>query len=97
MEPPLFPGFDAERAEANARLAAEALADGLARMVQIAHALLRSERRIDLAGLDKLIGLLSARALDLRADHGRLLKPRLLGLLGDVHLLSIDLADEAPD
>ena len=44
----------------------EALADGVARTVQMARKLAEVRRRVDLAGLDRMVGLLCAKMLDLR-------------------------------
>jgi hypothetical protein len=88
--PPFF--FDIEPAERDARRSAEALADGLAGVVRVAHSLVRNGSRVDLTGLDRLFGLLCARALDLRPDHGRCLTTRLLALRDDLDALSIALA-----
>ena len=92
MNAPLSPITDIERVDGEARRSAEALADGLAGVVRVAHALLRNGSRVDLAGLDGLFGLLCARALDLRPDHGRCLAPRLLALRDDLDALSVALA-----
>ena len=92
MNAGLHSPFEAEQAERAARQSAEALAEGLAKVVQVAHALVRDGSRIDLTGLDGLFGLLCARALDLRPDDGRHLALRLLALRDDLDALSIALA-----
>src|SRR5437899_2064930 len=94
MNTPLSPVFDIELADCEARRSAEALVDELARVVQIAHALVRNGSRVDLSGLDRLFGLLCARALDLRRDHGRCLAPRLLALRDALDALSLALVPQ---
>lgn len=89
---PLRPIFDIELAEREARRSAEALADGLTEILRVTYALIENGSLVDLAGLDGLFGLLCARALDLRLDHGRYLAPRLLALRDDLDALSLALA-----
>ncbi len=85
MSAPLI--FAVEPAEHAARQHVEALVESLAEVVRVAHALRDAGNRLDLTGLDGLFGLLCARALDLRPDHGRLLQPKLLGLRDDLDAL----------
>lgn len=87
--------FDIEAADGEARQAVVAMAEALAATVRTARALARDGARIDLTGLDCLIGLLSARALDLRPDHARSLQPRLLDLLAELDGLSAALLPAA--
>lgn len=67
------------------------LADGVAATLRIAQALVESDRRVDLSGLDRMVGVLCARMLDLPADQGRLLQPRLVTLLLELDRLAIAL------
>ena len=67
---------------------ARQLADGVAATLRVARALAYSRRAIDLTGFDRMIGLLCARALDLPPEQGRLIRPRLITLLGDLDGLS---------
>src|ERR1700722_16193147 len=60
--------------------AVRALAEELTGTVSLACALAESGRTIDLAGLDRRIGLLCAKALDLPSDEGRRVRPRLIAL-----------------
>lgn len=65
---------------AHMRQSAADLAEGLARALRIAEALHATQRVVDLAGFDDLIGRLCARALDLPPDEGRALRPCLAAL-----------------
>lgn len=79
--------FDIDAAEREARLNVEALAQALGGTVRAARTLLARGAAVDLSGLDRLIGLLSARALDLRPDLARSLEPCLLELLDELDAL----------
>ncbi len=70
-----------------------ALADGLAKTLRIAKALLQSGRTIDLMGLEMMIGLLCARALDLPPEHGRAVRPELMTLRNETDALIALLAE----
>jgi hypothetical protein len=72
------------------------LADGIAATLRMARAMVEGQRDVDLQGLDGMIGLLCARALDLPPDQGRALRPRLIELLADVDALAGALAAEPP-
>ena len=63
---------------------AEALAEGISATLRIARALIEGHRQVDLAGLDAMVGLLCARALDLPPEQGRALRPRLMLLLAEL-------------
>ena len=65
-----------------------AFAEQLSKLVEIAHALVDSNRKVDLTGLESEIGLLCAKSLDLPPDEGRRIRPRLLALFGSVEGLS---------
>jgi len=71
---------------------AEALAAGVSATMRIAGGLIRGHRQVDLAGLDAMVGLLCARALDLPPEQGRALRPRLLLLLAELDGLTRALA-----
>lgn len=71
----------------------EALADGVARTVQMARKLAEVRRRVDLAGLDRMVGLLCAKMLDLPLDQGRRLRPRLAQLQQELDGLDRVLAE----
>ena len=65
-----------------------ALADGLGKTVSVARALAASGRAVDLEGLDRHIGLLCAKALDLPPEMGRAQRVRLIKLRDDVEELA---------
>jgi hypothetical protein len=75
--------------------AVRALADELTKMVGVACALIEADRAVDLAGLDRDIGLLCAKSLDLPPDEGRAVRPRLIALLGSAEALVRVLATHA--
>jgi hypothetical protein len=68
--------------------AVRALAEELTGTIGLARALAESGRSIDLTGLDRRIGLLCAKALDLPSDEGRRVRPRLIALSGSMESLS---------
>ncbi len=70
----------------------EALAEGVAATVRVARGLLEGRRQVEIAGLDRMVGLLCAKALDLPPDQGRQLRPRLLALEHDINRLGAALA-----
>ncbi len=57
-----------------------ALAKSLAGMVEVAYALAKAGRRLDLTGLDTQVGLLCAKALDLPLEEGREFRQELIDL-----------------
>ncbi len=65
----------------------ERLADGVAATLQVARGLLQACRQVDLAGLDRMVGLLCARLLDLPHEQGLALRPRLIALQGELDWL----------
>lgn len=68
--------------------AVEALADGVAATLRVARGLLDAKRQVDLAGLDRMVGPLCAKALDLAPEQGRLLRPRLQTLQQELDVLA---------
>lgn len=60
--------------------AGRSLASSLAGTMEVSRALVRSGRRLDLSGLDVLVGLLCAKALDLEPEEGRILRLELISL-----------------
>ena len=75
---------------------AGALADGVQATLRLARGLLEAGRQVDVAGLDRMVGLLCARALDLPPDHGRKIRPRLIELLTELDALGAALPDQPP-
>ena len=92
----LFP-FDNAEYDAAAMRAVIAMSEDLARTVCIARALVDHGRTVDLAGLDRGVGLLCAKALDLPPASGRLLRPHLLALLAQADSLTEALRTQAGD
>ena len=79
----------------DSRMAAvEGLAGQVAGALRLAGALAQGGRRLDLAGLDQMIGRLCAQALDLPPDQGRAMRPLLLALLRDPDELGARLAPD---
>ncbi len=72
--------------------AATELVDGVAALLRLARGLVTAGRAVDLAGLDRMVGLLCARALDLPPEEGRRLRPRLAALLAELDGLGSALA-----
>jgi hypothetical protein len=72
--------------------AARGLGGDLIRLLQMTRALASVGRSVDLTGLDRQVGLLCAKALDLMPEDGRTLRPMLIGLLADLDALSATLA-----
>lgn len=82
--PPLpFPSLD----DAAPLDAAAAMAAQVAATLQVAAALAQSGRRLDLEGLDRMVGQLCARTLDLPPAQGRQLRPRLISLQAELDAL----------
>jgi len=65
--------------------------DGATYTLRVARGLLEGGRRVDLEGLDRVIGVICARALDLPPEEGRTIRPRLALLLADLDALSLAL------
>ncbi len=64
------------------------LAGGVATTIRLSRALVDTGRSVDLAGLDRIIGLLCAKALDLQPEQGRELIPELSAMLREIDGLS---------
>jgi len=67
------------------------LGEDLARTVCIARVLSDNGRAVDMAGLDRGIGLVCAKALDLPQDQGHHMVPHLAALLGEIEQLTASL------
>ena len=63
-------------------------ADRIGGILRVADGLATASRAIDLAGLDTRVGLLCARALELRPDHRQQARCRLVLLLTELDRLS---------
>lgn len=75
----------------DAAAAIVALSEGTRHTVEIAAGLVRGGRRVDLAGLDRMVSLLCAKALDLSAVEGRAARAGLIVLLTEIDALSLAL------
>ena len=83
----LFP-FDSSDFEAVASKAVIAMSEELARTMCVARALVEHGRTVDLAGLDRGVGLLCAKALDLSPPAGREVRSYLVTVLVEVDRLT---------
>ena len=72
-----------------------AMSDELARTMCIARALVEHGRDIDLAGLDRGVGLLCAKTLDLPPEGGRAVRPHLEALAAEADRLTEALRTQA--
>ena len=93
--PGLFGAFDASDYEASAVRAAVGMAEGLARTICIARLLVANGRTVDMTGLDRGVGLLCAKALDLPPEAGRGLRPQLMMVLAEANRLTEALQNQA--
>jgi hypothetical protein len=64
------------------------LAGGVVTTIRLSRALIDTGRPVDLAGLDRIVGLLCAKALDLQPEQGRELVPELSAMLREIDGLS---------
>ena len=80
--------FDHSEYDAAALRTAVGMSEGLARTICIARVLVENGRVVDMAGLDRGVGLLCAKALDLPLEAGRSLLPQLVALLKAVDELT---------
>ena len=80
--------FDSAAFDAEAAQAVIAMSEGLGRTICIARTLVENGRTVDLAGLDRGVGLLCAKALDLPMVAGRTIQPHLLALLSEAESLT---------
>ena len=71
-----------------------ALSETVRHTVEMAAGLAAGGRRMDLTGLDHMVGLLCAKALDLSAPDGRAARAGLVALLTEFDALSLSLRAE---
>jgi hypothetical protein len=88
----MFDLLDTRRSAQIAFQAVLGMMHGFATTVCIARSLAAGNRDIDLRGLHEAAGVLCARALDLRPEHGRKLIPRFRSLLEELDGLHTILA-----
>lgn len=77
--------------------AAEQGADAVAAMLRLARGMVAAGRRVNLDGMDQMVGRLCARCLDLPPEEGRVLRPRLAELLCEIDALHTVLAGQGED
>lgn len=77
--------------------AAEQGADAVAAMLRLACGMVAAGRRVNLDGMDQMVGRLCARCLDLPPEEGRVLRPRLAELLSEIDALHVVLAGQGED
>lgn len=65
-----------------------ALSEKVRQTIALARGLTAAGRHVDLAGLDGMVGLLCAKALDLPADCGRAARPVIAAVLSELDGLS---------
>ena len=75
--------------------AVRALVEDLTKHISCARAAAEGGSRINLTGLDRQVGVLCAKSLDLPPDEGRRVRPRLIALSGLIEALSRSLAARA--
>ncbi len=73
---------------AGAMAKAIALGTSLLRTIRIARLLVESDRLVDLSGIDRGVGLLCAKSLDLPPELGRTLCPHLIVLRDEIDTLT---------
>ena len=81
-------GMDGDAMDAQAAAQVAELADGVGRMISVARALAEGGRQVELDGLDRHIGLLCAKVLDLPPGLARSQRIRLLTLRTELDGLS---------
>jgi hypothetical protein len=95
--PPPNDPFDTVHASRVAFQSVLSVLHGFATTLCIARSLANAEREVDLVGLHEAAGLLCARALDLRPEHGRRLIPRLRSVLEDLDALHTSMVPARAD
>ena len=88
MNDPTHVAFDRCSFDLEAVRIVTAMATSMTRVVCIAKVLIDNGRSIDLTGLDRGVGLLCAKSLDLPPEAGRSVLPSLAALLDDVERLT---------
>lgn len=84
-------------AVASALPQAEQAAEAVAALLRLARGMAECGRRVDLAGLERLIGPLCARSMDLPAAEGRRMVPLLAALVGEIDALHRMVVRDMPD
>ena len=68
--------------------AVQSLTEDITRLLRLTRALVQAGRDVDLCGLDRQIGLLCAKTLDLETRKGRMFRPSLIELRREVDALT---------
>ncbi len=76
---------------------AEQAVEAVATLLRLARGMAEGGRRVELAGLERLVGPLCARSLDLPADEGRRMVPLLAGLVAELDALQRMMARDVAD
>jgi hypothetical protein len=85
MEPSAAPVEDCPLLADRTRIGrTRSLAGGVVTTIRLSRALVDTGRSVDLDGLDRIIGLLCAKALDLAPEQGRELVPELSAMLREI-------------
>ena len=71
---------------------AEQAAAGVRTLLLLARGMAAAGRRVDLAGLEHMVGRLCARSLDLPAEEARRMRPALAALLVEIDALNAAMA-----
>ncbi len=91
MEPPTQPAFSDDL------VAISSMAEGMLHSLRLARALAGQGRPVELDGMQDSVGLLCAKALDLKPDEGRILRVALVALRDEVDQLSATLRSSGSD
>lgn len=67
------------------------LTGGIMNTIRLSRALVDTRRNVDLAGLDGIVGLLCAKALDLPPEQGRGVAPELSAMMREIDRLTASL------
>lgn len=70
------------------------LGASLGHILSMARGLVAAGRYVDISGLDRQVGLLCAKTLDLPPEDGRTLRPMLMALLAELDDLSDTLIEQ---
>jgi len=94
MTDALFPALPGDQTRAHA---VQAFAAGLAEVLRLARVMTEAGRPVDLSGLERHVGLLCAKTLDLPPEQGAALRPLLTAVLADADALQAALEQRHPD
>jgi len=75
---------------------AEQAAAGVRALLLLARGMAAAGRRVDLAGLDRMVGRLCARSLDLPPEDGRRMRPALCALVAEIDTLNAAMGPPPP-